>query len=126
MAPDVVSTIYGGMSAPLFIDRLHEAITVDHFLVGMIKAPVIGFFIGIIACNEGLSVHGSAASLGRHTTQSVVKSIFMVIVLDALFAIFFLRDRDVADAGAATRRPHQGPHRRLRAAQRARRPCRWT
>ncbi len=85
----VVSTVYGGMSAPLFIDRLHEAITVDHFLVGMIKAPVIGFFIGIIACNEGLAVHGSAASLGRHTTQSVVKSIFMVIVLDAIFAIFF-------------------------------------
>jgi phospholipid/cholesterol/gamma-HCH transport system permease protein len=85
----VLSTVYGGMTTALFMERLHEAITVDHFLVGMIKAPVIGFFIGVIACNEGLSVHGSAASLGRHTTQSVVKSIFMVIVLDALFAVFF-------------------------------------
>jgi len=61
----------------------------DHFLVGMIKAPFIGFVIGIIACNEGLSVKGSAESLGRHTTRSVVKAIFMVIVLDALFALFF-------------------------------------
>ncbi|MCU0790066.1 MAG: MlaE family lipid ABC transporter permease subunit [Nitratireductor sp.] len=85
----LVSTVYGGMTTELFMERLREAITVDHFLVGMIKAPVIGFFIGIIACNEGFSVHGSAASLGRHTTQSVVKSIFMVIVLDAMFAIFF-------------------------------------
>jgi phospholipid/cholesterol/gamma-HCH transport system permease protein len=85
----LVSTIYGGMSTPLFIDRLREAITMDHFLVGMIKAPFIGFVIGIIACNEGLSVKGSAESLGRHTTRSVVKAIFMVIVLDAMFALFF-------------------------------------
>jgi phospholipid/cholesterol/gamma-HCH transport system permease protein len=85
----LVSTIYGGMSTPLFVDRLREAITMDHFLVGMIKAPFIGFVIGIIACNEGLSVHGSAESLGRHTTRSVVKAIFMVIVLDAIFAVFF-------------------------------------
>jgi phospholipid/cholesterol/gamma-HCH transport system permease protein len=85
----LVSTIYGEMSTPLFIDRLREAITMDHFLVGMIKAPFIGFVIGIIACNEGLSVKGSAESLGRHTTRSVVKSIFMVIVLDAMFAVFF-------------------------------------
>jgi phospholipid/cholesterol/gamma-HCH transport system permease protein len=85
----LVSTIYGEMSTPLFIDRLREAITLDHFLVGMIKAPFIGFVIGIIACNEGLSVKGSAESLGRHTTRSVVKAIFMVIVLDAMFAVFF-------------------------------------
>ncbi len=85
----MVGVFYGGMSVELFTDRLREAISMDHFLVGMIKAPFMGFFIGIIACNEGLAVSGSAASLGQHTTQSVVKSIFMVIVLDGLFAVFF-------------------------------------
>lgn len=85
----VVATLYGGLSVDLFIDRLREAISMDHFLVGLIKAPFIGFVIGIIACNEGLSAKGSAASLGHQTTKSVVKSIFMVIVLDGLFALFF-------------------------------------
>ena len=85
----VVATFHAGMSQELFIDRLREAITLDHFLVGLIKAPFIGAVIGVIACNEGLAVQGSAASLGTHTTHSVVKSIFMVIVLDGLFAMFF-------------------------------------
>jgi phospholipid/cholesterol/gamma-HCH transport system permease protein len=85
----VVATLYGGLSVDLFIDRLREAISMDHFLVGMIKAPFIGFVIGIIACNEGLAAKGSAASLGHQTTKSVVKAIFMVIVLDGLFALFF-------------------------------------
>lgn len=85
----MVGVMYGGMSVELFMDRLRESITMDHLLVGLIKAPFMGFFIGIIACHEGLAVSGSAASLGQHTTQSVVKSIFMVIVLDGLFAVFF-------------------------------------
>jgi phospholipid/cholesterol/gamma-HCH transport system permease protein len=55
----------------------------------MIKAPFMAFMIGIIACSEGLRVKGSAESLGAHTTASVVKSVFLVIVLDGLFAMFF-------------------------------------
>jgi len=55
----------------------------------MIKAPFMAFVIGLIACVEGLRVAGSAESLGEHTTASVVKAIFLVIVLDGLFAIFF-------------------------------------
>lgn len=85
----LVATTYAGMTTELFMDRLNEAISMDHFLVGLIKAPFIGLVIGIIACVEGLRVRGSALSLGRHTTQSVVKSIFMVIMLDGLFALFF-------------------------------------
>ena len=85
----LVATTYAGMTTELFMDRLNEAISMDHFKVGLIKAPFIGLVIGIIACVEGMRVQGSALSLGRHTTQSVVKSIFMVIMLDGLFALFF-------------------------------------
>ncbi len=58
-------------------------------MVGMIKAPVMALVIGMIAAIEGMAVQGSAESLGRQTTASVVKAIFMVIVVDGLFAIFF-------------------------------------
>jgi phospholipid/cholesterol/gamma-HCH transport system permease protein len=71
------------------IARLKEAISVTHFKVGMIKAPFMALAIGVVACSEGLRVKGSAESLGLQTTTSVVKSIFLVIVLDGLFAIFF-------------------------------------
>jgi phospholipid/cholesterol/gamma-HCH transport system permease protein len=64
-------------------------ITIDHFIVGMVKAPFMAFVIGTIACVQGLAVEGSAESLGQHTTASVVQSIFFVIVLDGIFAIFF-------------------------------------
>ena len=69
--------------------RLREAIDLDHFMVGMIKAPFMALIIGIIACVEGLETKGSAESLGLHTTAAVVKSIFLVIVLDGFFAVFF-------------------------------------
>jgi phospholipid/cholesterol/gamma-HCH transport system permease protein len=85
----LVSWLYGGISPDVFISRLREAITIDHFQVGMIKAPFMALMIGIVACVEGLAVKGSADSLGQQTTTSVVKSIFLVIVLDGLFAIFF-------------------------------------
>jgi phospholipid/cholesterol/gamma-HCH transport system permease protein len=85
----VVAWLYGGMSPDIFIARLTDAISVTHFKVGIIKAPFMGLVIGVVACAEGLQVKGSAESLGLKTTASVVKSIFLVIVLDGLFAIFF-------------------------------------
>jgi phospholipid/cholesterol/gamma-HCH transport system permease protein len=85
----LVAWLYGGMSPSIFIARLKEAISVTHFEVGMIKAPFMALVIGVVACSEGLKVKGSAASLGLQTTTSVVKSIFLVIVLDGLFAMFF-------------------------------------
>jgi phospholipid/cholesterol/gamma-HCH transport system permease protein len=85
----LVAWFYGGMSPATFIARLHEAISVTHFEVGIIKAPFMALVIGIVACSEGLRVKGSAESLGKQTTTSVVKSIFLVIVLDGLFAVFF-------------------------------------
>ena len=85
----LVAFLYGGMSPEIYISRLTDAISVTHFKVGMIKAPFMGLVIGVVACAEGLLVKGSAESLGLQTTASVVKSIFLVIVLDGLFAIFF-------------------------------------
>lgn len=85
----LVAWAYGGMSPDIYLARLQEAITLDHFKVGMIKAPFMALVIGIVACAEGLKVRGSAESLGLQTTASVVKSIFLVIVLDGLFAMYF-------------------------------------
>ena len=85
----LVTWLYGGMPPEVFIERLRDAISRSTFEVGMIKAPFMAFVIGLIACVEGLRVAGSAESLGEHTTASVVKAIFLVIILDGLFAIFF-------------------------------------
>lgn len=85
----VVAWGYGGINPAAFAARVQEAIGMNTFLVGLIKAPFMALMIGLIASVEGLAVEGSAESLGRRVTGSVVKSIFMVVVLDGLFAMFF-------------------------------------
>ncbi len=78
-----------GITIPVFTRQLHDAISVNTFLVGMIKAPVFAFIIALVGCFEGLQVERNAASVGQLTTRSVVESIFLVIVLDAGFSIMF-------------------------------------
>ncbi|HZP70757.1 MAG TPA: ABC transporter permease [Pseudolabrys sp.] len=85
----LVCWLYGGIDPDIYLQRLKEAISLDTFRVGMIKAPFMALVIGIVACVEGLAVKGSSESLGLQTTASVVESIFLVIVLDGCFAIFF-------------------------------------
>jgi phospholipid/cholesterol/gamma-HCH transport system permease protein len=85
----LVAWLYGGVDPEAFLQRLRDAISINHFIVGIIKAPVMAAVIGIVACVEGLAVEGSAESLGQHTTSSVVQGIFFVIVMDGVFAIFF-------------------------------------
>jgi phospholipid/cholesterol/gamma-HCH transport system permease protein len=85
----LVAWIYGGISPDAYLTRLQQAISMSSFMVGLIKAPFMALVIGLIASLEGLAVQGSAESLGRQVTSSVVKSIFMVIVVDGLFAMFF-------------------------------------
>ncbi len=85
----LVCWLYGGIDPEIFLSRLKEAIALNTFEVGMIKAPFMALVIGAVACVEGLAVKGSAESLGRQTTASVVESIFLVIVMDGIFAIFF-------------------------------------
>ena len=77
------------ISPGMFIARLSDAIGVWHYLVGIIKAPFFAVIIALIGCKNGLKVGGDAESLGRLTSASVVLAIFLVILVDALFAIFF-------------------------------------
>jgi len=85
----LVAWVYGDMSPEIFAARLQNAIGMNTFMVGLIKAPFMALMIGMIAVIEGFAVQGSAESLGRQVTGSVVKSIFMVIFVDGLFAMFF-------------------------------------
>jgi phospholipid/cholesterol/gamma-HCH transport system permease protein len=85
----LVASLYGGIQPEVFIQRLREVISIDHFMVGMVKAPFMALVIGIVACVRGLETKGSAESLGMQTTNAVVQSIFLVIVLDGIFAVFF-------------------------------------
>jgi phospholipid/cholesterol/gamma-HCH transport system permease protein len=85
----LVCWLYDGMAPAIFLARLREAIWLPTFEAGLIKAPFMALVIGLVACTEGFEVDGSTASLGLRTTASVVKSIFLVIVLDGFFAVFF-------------------------------------
>ncbi|UJW73999.1 ABC transporter permease [Rhizobium sp. SL42] len=85
----VVAWAYSGITFDVFITRLHDAVDYSTLASGMIKAPFMALIIGIVAAVEGMKVGGSAESLGRHVTAAVVKSIFVVILVDGLFAIFY-------------------------------------
>ena len=93
----MVSGIVGGMlvsalsldiSPTLFLSRIQDNVGLIHFWVGMAKAPIFAFLIAVIGCLEGFRVQGSAQSVGEHTTSAVVQSIFVVIVVDAIAALF--------------------------------------
>ena len=72
-----------------FIVRIQEVVPIHDFYVGMIKAPVFGMIIALAGCYQGMQVRGNAEEVGARTTAAVVQAIFMVIVLDAFFAVFF-------------------------------------
>jgi len=85
----VISLVQLDVSPVQYVDRIRHAVDGSDLFVGLVKAPVFAFFIAIIGCMHGLRVRGSAESVGRETTRAVVKGIFLVIVLDALFSILF-------------------------------------
>jgi phospholipid/cholesterol/gamma-HCH transport system permease protein len=94
---DIMGLLGGGLMCVALLDisfgqylsLLNQAITVSHFWVGIIKAPFFAALIALIGCFEGLRVSGSAESVGRLTTRSVVEAIFLVIIVDALFSVLF-------------------------------------
>jgi phospholipid/cholesterol/gamma-HCH transport system permease protein len=85
----IVSSILLDIPLSQYIDRVATVATPTMFFVGMIKAPVFAFAIAIVGTYQGMNVSGSAESVGRLTTVAVVQSIFLVIMLDALFSIIF-------------------------------------
>lgn len=74
----------------VFLNRMQDYVPLSQFWIGMSKAPVFGLAIALIACRQGLEVGGSVQSLGHHTTKSVVQALFSIIVIDAIFAIFYM------------------------------------
>lgn len=86
----VVAATAMEISPVFFVARLQETIALSNFWVGLIKAPFFAFVIAIIGCYQGMEVAGSSESLGQRTTLSVVQALFVVIILDAFFAMFFL------------------------------------
>ncbi len=78
-----------GISPGMFLTRLLDDTSLNHVIVGFVKAPVFAIIIGVIGCHAGMQVGGNAESLGRQTSSAVVRAIFAVIVADALFSVFF-------------------------------------
>ncbi|MGN6849085.1 MAG: ABC transporter permease [Sphingomicrobium sp.] len=78
-----------GIPPLTYIQRLHDVIPLTDMWVGIIKAPVFGFIIALAGCFQGMLVEGNSEEVGSRTTNAVVQSIFLVIVLDAVFAVFF-------------------------------------
>jgi phospholipid/cholesterol/gamma-HCH transport system permease protein len=77
------------MPPAIFIQRLQEVVPITDVWVGLIKAPVFGLIIAVTGCFQGMQVRGNAEEVGLRTTAAVVQAIFLVIVLDAFFAVFF-------------------------------------
>lgn len=83
---------WGALNIPLTLywGRMQEVVTLSHLFVGLVKAPFFAFAIATVGCFHGMQVENSAEDLGRRTTMAVVQSLFLVILIDALFAMFFL------------------------------------
>lgn len=95
----MLSGLFGGalvcalaldISPTMFLSILQQNVEARHFFLGIAKAPIFALMIAIIGCLEGLKVSGSAESVGEHTTSSVVQSIFVVILIDAMAAMFYM------------------------------------
>ncbi len=87
----VVAVFSLDIGADLYINRLYETIELRHYLVGLSKAPIFAAVIALVGCLEGFKVAGTAQSVGERTTSAVVQSISLVIVIDALAAVFFMQ-----------------------------------
>jgi phospholipid/cholesterol/gamma-HCH transport system permease protein len=94
---DVIEVLGGALMAsltlnipiPQFFTQFQAQVHLQHFWVGMIKAPIFAFVIAMVGCFHGMQVSGSAESVGQQTTASVVQAIFLVIVIDAIAAVVF-------------------------------------
>lgn len=85
----IMSSSMLGLNSTTYLSRLEDAVTLQSFLSGVGKAPVFASIIAAVGCFQGFRVFGSAGSVGRQTTISVVQSIFLVLIVDAAFSIAF-------------------------------------
>ena len=85
----LMTTIVLDLTFTQFVHQLESVVTLNHFFVGMIKAPVFAYIVALVGCHQGLQVSGSAESVGRMTTKSVVTSIFLIIIANAIFSTVF-------------------------------------
>ena len=85
----MMSSLTLDITPQTFIERLHVALAPRHYVIGLAKAPVFALFIAVIGCRMGLSVSRDTRSIGINTTSTVVQGIVAVILLDAIFAVFF-------------------------------------
>lgn len=95
----VIAGLFGGLlvcwamlnvSPVMFFSRINESIPVQHYWVGMAKTPVMAMILALTGCRHGLATGGDVTSLGERVTSSVVQAIFLIILVDALFAVWFL------------------------------------
>jgi len=95
----VLSALFGALmicwfsldvNPSVFIQRTQDYVPLQNFWIGLSKAPVFGFVVAMIGCRQGLAVEGSVQSLGSRTTTSVVQALFSIIVINAIFAIFYM------------------------------------
>jgi len=93
-----ITGVLGGMlmasskldvSVDVFLHRIGDVVSLSSFLTGVAKAPVFAAIISLVGCYQGFQASSSADSVGRQTTVSVVQSIFLVILADALFSVAF-------------------------------------
>ncbi len=87
----VIGDVMLGIPFWTFLARIQEVVPIHDFWVGMVKAPVFGLIVAMAGCYQGMQVKGNAEEVGLRTTAAVVQAIFLVIVLDAFFAVFFER-----------------------------------
>ncbi|MGH8160894.1 MAG: ABC transporter permease [Gammaproteobacteria bacterium] len=83
------ATLVAGIQPAAFMGRLGSAVSVTTVVTGLVKAPVFALVIATVGCFHGFRAKSSAESVGMRTTQSVVQSIFFVIIIDALFAVVY-------------------------------------
>jgi phospholipid/cholesterol/gamma-HCH transport system permease protein len=94
---DLMGLLGGGIMSVVLVDvsfgqywrLLNQAVSLNTFVVGVVKAPVFALLIALVGCFEGLRVSGSAESVGKLTTRAVVEGIFLVIIFDAIFSVLF-------------------------------------
>ena len=85
----VATMVVSDMTPRAYILGTFEAITASHFLMGMVKTPFLALAIGLVACGQGLAARGGASAVGARTTRAVVLAIFSVILISAVFTLFF-------------------------------------